>query len=160
MTTLRTRHAGRQLSTGLLCALFASCGGTTPSAQPTPTPHEFSGFTETPVFDPWLIKVDADGLTFNYYLYLPDDYAQTSAAYPLLIVLRGDGGDRSYVPGPTPENLDFGPLRALYVSSTTLDPLGRSRLNPHCGSGSIRRGGTRVGSCRAGREPRYPLVLV
>ncbi len=131
MTALVTARAGRCLSAGILQALLVSCGAAAPSAQPTPTPQGFSGVKETAVFDPWLLKVDAGGLTFNYYLYLPDDYAQTSTAYPLLIVLHGDGGDRSYVPGPTPQNLDFGPLKALYLSSTTLDPGGRSRLNAH-----------------------------
>lgn len=89
------------------------------------------GFTRRAVFDPWLLAIDAHGQTFNFYLYVPDDYAPSGPGYPLLIALHGDSGDRTYRAGPTPANLSFGPLEPLYVSDTTLDPSGRSRLNPH-----------------------------
>jgi predicted peptidase len=139
MVSLSTRSVVRCAPfTGLrwLCAVLAwaslaSCGD--PSMGP-PRSVDLGGpggFTQQAVFDPWLLAIDAHSQTFNFYLYVPDDYAPSRAAYPLLLALHGDNGDRTYLAGPTPAELSFGPLEPLYVSDTTLDPGGRSRLNPH-----------------------------
>jgi predicted peptidase len=118
----------------LLSALLASCGGSEPGAPEARSPEVLpNGYTVQAVFDPWLMKVDTHGGTFNFYLYVPEHYQEASASerYPLLIALHGDSGDRTLLPGPTPATLDFGPLRPLYSSSVALDPSGRSRLNEH-----------------------------
>jgi predicted peptidase len=88
-------------------------------------------YTQTPVLGSWLLKVDTHGDTFNFYLYIPDDYDQTTDEYPLLFVLHGAFRDRSRSPDPVPAILGFGPLKPLYVSNTTLDPHGRVSLNSH-----------------------------
>jgi predicted peptidase len=95
------------------------------------SPLEPVEYTQTPVLGSWLLKVDTHGDTFNFYLYIPDDYDQTTDEYPLLFVLHGAFSDRTYYPDPVPAFLGFGPLKPLYVSDTTLDPQGRVNLNSH-----------------------------
>jgi predicted peptidase len=106
----------------ILSFIFFSCDS---------SPFEPVEYTQTPVLGSWLLKVDTHGDTFNFYLYIPDDYDQTTDEYPLLFALHGDNGDRSFYADPVPAHLSFGPLKPLYVSDTTLNPAGRANLNSH-----------------------------
>jgi len=125
--TLLKQTRRRALSLALLGVSLGACEGTDAARDEA---QRGEAFTAQAVLGNWLFAVDSD-VTHNFYLYVPDDYEQTADSYPLLVVLHGDGGDRSYRPGPFPAMLDFGPLRPLYVDGMGLDPAGRERLNPH-----------------------------
>lgn len=83
-------------------------------------------YTMTPVCDSWFFTGEPNTVFFSFYLYLPDGYDGTDAAYPLVVYLQGGPING---PHPTPALLGAGPLSPLYVSDTALDPAGRARMN-------------------------------
>ncbi|MES2933502.1 MAG: alpha/beta hydrolase-fold protein [Pseudomonadota bacterium] len=117
----------------------ASCGGGGGSGSVNGGGSTFTDlkardatFSAEAVLDTWLMKVDAHGDNFNFYLYTPENYTTAgNTAYPVVIVLHGDDGSTAVSPQLTPQLLRQGPLAPLAVSDTKLDAAARPALNSH-----------------------------
>ena len=111
-------------SIGTLRAILLATAFSLSCASSGPT--DASSFTVEPVLGSWLLSVTPSGRSFGFYVYLPDDYENTTANYPVLLYLQGWG---NFGRQPNPALISSGPLAPLYLSDTALDPNGRERLD-------------------------------
>ncbi|MBN1647908.1 MAG: hypothetical protein JW874_07740, partial [Spirochaetales bacterium] len=80
--------------------------------------------------DWYLWNIDLNRRCYDFNLYLPPDWEESSDTYPVLITLHGGGGGMS-TPGPHPLNeLGGGPLGPLFDDEGNFFPESRADLLP------------------------------
>lgn len=85
---------------------------------------------EKPLIEDWLKTVDGFSTTYNFFLYLPETYPETTEKkYPVVIFLHGDNGSTARFPNLTRDVLVDGPLSPLLDSTKNIDPNNRILLN-------------------------------